>query len=256
MSRPGGGPPAAGENITIAQLRPYLKQVNCVFIVLEKTSVTKTKEQNTITHALVADSTASVSLSLWDQLGEMVQPGDILRLKGGYCTLYKNSLVLSSGKLGTIERIGEFCMLFSETPNMSAFSWVPQDPTQPNNPAKFKACPPGSPDVPPQFLNQVYGPVAGPGGPGPAPTPGPGGPSDASPLPVGAAPRPNSFPPRGAGPQQRPPPPASGPGLQQAGPGARRTSPSNAQADGPGGAAGPARPGSERPRDPRARPPS
>lgn len=67
-----------------------------MFIVLEKGcivswlfliitgNVTKTKDDHVIAHALVADATASVSLSLWDTDAEWLQPGDIIRLKGAY----------------------------------------------------------------------------------------------------------------------------------------------------------------------------
>jgi hypothetical protein len=46
-------------------------------------SVTKTKDDHKIVHALVADNTASVQLSIWDAQDDWIQVGDILRLKGG-----------------------------------------------------------------------------------------------------------------------------------------------------------------------------
>ena len=82
-------------------------------------------------------------------MGEQLQPGDIIRLTGGcslaplrcvrpcssfcsYVTLFKNSLTLYSGRHGNLERIGEFCMLFAEHPNMSTVQFVP-DPTNPKH---------------------------------------------------------------------------------------------------------------------------
>ncbi|KAL6079670.1 SOSS complex subunit B1 [Balamuthia mandrillaris] len=115
----------------IADLRPYMKSINCLFIVLEKGAVTKTKENHTISDCLVADGSAAIRLSLWDRQGESLQPGDIIKLSGGYCTLFKNSLILYSGRHGHLERVGEFTMLFAEAPNMSMLSWVA---TNPNNP--------------------------------------------------------------------------------------------------------------------------
>ena len=109
--------------------------------------MTVTKGDHTITHCMVADESARINLSLWDAQvfvldlefidgmfivwfkGEMLRSGDIIRLIGGYCTLYKNSLVLYSGCMhGTIERIGQYRMLFKEHPNMSGVTWV-TDPT-------------------------------------------------------------------------------------------------------------------------------
>eukprot|EP00026_Physarum_polycephalum_P019153 Phypoly_transcript_21024.p1 GENE.Phypoly_transcript_21024~~Phypoly_transcript_21024.p1 ORF type:complete len:216 (+),score=39.38 Phypoly_transcript_21024:83-649(+) len=101
-----------------------MKHINCVFIVVEKGPITKTKDDHTIYQALVADYTGSINTSLWDTIGEQVQPGDIIRLKGGYSTLYKNSLMLYPGKKGSTDRIGDFTLVFSETPNMSNIQWV------------------------------------------------------------------------------------------------------------------------------------
>eukprot|EP00731_Ephydatia_muelleri_P002865 Em0001g2865a len=39
--------------------------------------------------------------------------------KGRYASVWKGSLVLYSGKYGILEKIGEFTMLYSETPDMS-----------------------------------------------------------------------------------------------------------------------------------------
>jgi ssDNA-binding replication factor A large subunit len=49
--------------------------------------VTKTKDDHSIAHALVADATASVNLSLWDTDADWLQPGDMIRLKGAYVLL-------------------------------------------------------------------------------------------------------------------------------------------------------------------------
>lgn len=85
----------------IADLRPYMKGVNCMFIVLEKGTfclllciifrehvhlgaVTKTKDEHTISHCLVADGSASIHLSLWDTQGDSLSPSDIIRLSGGW----------------------------------------------------------------------------------------------------------------------------------------------------------------------------
>src|SRR5689334_10049556 len=101
---------AATQNVVytkIGDIKPYMKGLNIVCIVLEKGTVTKTKDEHLIAHALIADSTASVNLSVWDTPADWLQSGDILRLKGAYSTIFKNQLVLYSGRYGSIERIGE-----------------------------------------------------------------------------------------------------------------------------------------------------
>ena len=67
----------------IADLRPYMKTLNVAFIVLEKLSSGVTREGNTITQFWIADPSASITISLWDDLGHIVKPGDILELRGG-----------------------------------------------------------------------------------------------------------------------------------------------------------------------------
>ena len=70
-------------------------------------NVTKTKDEHLIAHALVADITGSVQLSIWDTDADYLRPSDIIRLKGGYCTLFRRQMILYAGKHGTIEKIGE-----------------------------------------------------------------------------------------------------------------------------------------------------
>ena len=56
--------------------------------------------------------------------GDVLLPGDIVQLNGGHCTLFKGSLTLNSGiKRGMIERVGQYRMIFRESPNMSTAKW-------------------------------------------------------------------------------------------------------------------------------------
>lgn len=82
------GPPPQGKlregvYCKVGELRPGMKNVNVLFIVLEKAPPTKTKDEHMLAHAIVADHTGCIHLSLWDTLGEQLQPGDIIRLTGG-----------------------------------------------------------------------------------------------------------------------------------------------------------------------------
>ncbi|GAM20093.1 hypothetical protein SAMD00019534_032680 [Acytostelium subglobosum LB1] len=125
----GGG---AGGYTKICELKPFVKNVNCIFIVLEKFPPVKKKE--VIHQVLVADHTACINMTLFDQFGEQAQPGDILRLRGGYASLFHESLYLYVGKTsGVIEKIGEFALNFVEHPNLSSAQWMPD----PNNPKLF-----------------------------------------------------------------------------------------------------------------------
>ena len=97
-------------------LRPGDKIINTLFIVLEKQRTTQTKEGNTVHHIVIADNTAKMNASLFDSYGELVLPGDIVRLTGGYCAIYQQASTLYAGKHGKIERIGEFCFPFTGFP--------------------------------------------------------------------------------------------------------------------------------------------
>mmetsp|Transcript_24725 Transcript_24725/g.55886 ORF Transcript_24725/g.55886 Transcript_24725/m.55886 type:complete len:182 (-) Transcript_24725:63-608(-) len=111
----------------LATIKPGDKIINTLFIVLEKVKTTATKEGNTVHHIVIADNTAKMNASLFDTYGELVQPGDIIRLTGGFCSAYQHVSTLYAGKLGKIERLGEFCFPFTDKPdgsdNISKMQW-------------------------------------------------------------------------------------------------------------------------------------
>lgn len=96
-----------------------LKNINVMFIVLEMTAATKTKEQREVFSFKVADGTAAINCSIWDEPGKLLQPGDIVRLLKCYANTFRGCLTLYSGKSGELSRMGDFCMNFNEQLNMS-----------------------------------------------------------------------------------------------------------------------------------------
>ncbi|XP_051753127.1 nucleic acid binding protein 1b [Ctenopharyngodon idella] len=108
------------ENVClIKDLKPGLKNINLVFIVLETGRVSKTKDGHEVRSCKVADRTGSITISVWDEVGSLIQTGDIIRLNRGYASLFKGCLTLYIGRTGDLQKIGEFCMIFSEVPNFS-----------------------------------------------------------------------------------------------------------------------------------------
>lgn len=103
----------------IKDLRPGLKNLNVLFIVLEIGKPTRTRDGHDVRSCKVADKSGSVNISIWDDLGSDLMTGDICKLTKGYAAIWKGCLTLYTGKGGEIHKIGEFCMQFSETPNMS-----------------------------------------------------------------------------------------------------------------------------------------
>uniref|UniRef100_A0A3B3SLW5 SOSS complex subunit B2 n=1 Tax=Paramormyrops kingsleyae TaxID=1676925 RepID=A0A3B3SLW5_9TELE len=103
----------------IKDVKPGLKNLNIIFIVLEIGRVTKTKDGHEVRSCKVADKTGSITISVWDELGSLIQPGDIIRLTRGYASIWKGCLTLYTGRGGDLQKIGEFCMVYSEVPNFS-----------------------------------------------------------------------------------------------------------------------------------------
>lgn len=103
----------------IRNLKPGQKDLSLMFIVLEVNRPTKTKEGHEVRTVKVADRTAAVNLSVWDDLGKLIQSGDIIKMNKGYVNMWKNCLTLYMGKGSDFIKIGEFCLVFTEIPFMS-----------------------------------------------------------------------------------------------------------------------------------------
>lgn len=120
------------DNIVIKDIRPGLKNINVVFIVLEVGVATVTKENREVRTFKVGDPTACINVSVWDEPGKLLVPGDIVRLTKGYASVWRQCLTLYSGKNGDIHKIGDFCLNFNEQLNMSEPN--PQLTMAPGNP--------------------------------------------------------------------------------------------------------------------------
>ncbi|KAI5929883.1 SOSS complex subunit B2 [Manis javanica] len=80
--------------------------------------MTKTKDSHEVRSCKVADRMGSITISMWDEIGGLIQSGDI-RLTRGYAPMWKGCLTLYTGRGGELQKIGEFCMVYSEMPNFS-----------------------------------------------------------------------------------------------------------------------------------------
>ncbi|XP_048001055.1 SOSS complex subunit B homolog [Leguminivora glycinivorella] len=120
--------------VAIKDLKPGMKNINAVFIVLEVGGPTLTKEAREVRTLRVADASAAVNLSVWDEPGALLMPGDIVRLTRGYAALWRGALTLYAGKSGDIQKVGEFCMLFNEQVNMSEPQPTPPPPPMSTTP--------------------------------------------------------------------------------------------------------------------------
>ncbi|KAG2646171.1 SOSS complex subunit B homolog [Panicum virgatum] len=140
---PGAG--TAGRTVKLKDLVPAATNtVNTTFIVLDK-AAPAARPPHPHAHAqaqargveevtclaLVADDTAAAHFLLWGGECGAFEPGDIVRLTDGIFSYHRgNALVLRAGRRGRAEKVGEFTMLFVETPNMSEIQWG-RDPGDP-----------------------------------------------------------------------------------------------------------------------------
>ena len=130
--------------------------MRCVFLLIgvctPTDQVTSTRGGNAVHEFTVADETGAITLSLWNEKGDALSLGDIVLLSGGYVTsqlgalppapshhqrargrsskIFHDVLVLHVG-YGSIEIVGNFCMVFAETPNLSRIEWRIDDPDNP-----------------------------------------------------------------------------------------------------------------------------
>jgi hypothetical protein len=126
MDRPDGP-----TSVNIRDLKHGMKNLNIVFIVLEVGKPSTTKDGHEVRTFKVADKSGSINASVWDEAGALLQPGDICRLTKGYASFWKNCLTLYTGKGGAISKTGEFCLVFSEVPNLSEYNPEPPMPVMP-----------------------------------------------------------------------------------------------------------------------------
>ncbi|NXV56584.1 SOSB1 protein, partial [Molothrus ater] len=141
----------------VKDVKPGLKNLNLIFIVLETGEchprcpllspvtpvtppvtpvtppgrVTKTKDGHEVRTCKVADKSGSINISVWDDVGNLIQPGDIIRLTKGYRGHWGHLGTPGDtwgrdlggnwgqfwGKFGVFGAM--FCMVYSEVPNFS-----------------------------------------------------------------------------------------------------------------------------------------
>lgn len=99
----------------ISDLTPYQKNIELKVMVIKKVEKFKTKTNNLITKALIADNSGSLFANFFDEIGESLVEGDILYINNAYMTLYRELPVLYQGKQCIVLKIGEFFFPFKIT---------------------------------------------------------------------------------------------------------------------------------------------
>ncbi|XP_046915550.1 SOSS complex subunit B1-B [Dermatophagoides farinae] len=104
---------------SIKDLKPQMSKINLIGIVIEVVTRYLTKDNHDIRLFRIADRTGTINVCIYDEPGTYIQTGDICRLTRCYTSTHKGSLTVYLGRNGKITKIGEFCMSFVESPNMS-----------------------------------------------------------------------------------------------------------------------------------------
>jgi hypothetical protein len=112
-------------NRKISELKPYDKNIDVKIILLQLMTRSKLKSDVKMTQFLVADPSGSILCNFFEDVGDALNEGDIIFIKSGYATLFKNNLVLYTPKPGNgqIVKMGEYFMHFNEIPKMSDLLW-------------------------------------------------------------------------------------------------------------------------------------
>jgi len=103
----------------IKDIQNNMNNITVMCIVLEVNNAVLLKDNHEVRTVKVADSSACINFSVWDEPGAFLFPGDIIRVHRAYSIYFRNCLTLYVGKNGEIEKIGDFIMTFNESVNMS-----------------------------------------------------------------------------------------------------------------------------------------
>ena len=108
-------------NKKVKDIHPGDKGIDIIIILIEYLNKTTIKNGSHITQYLVGDDTGCIQCNFYDDIGDIVQEGDILFLSGAYASIFKQHLILYTAKygLGKIIKLNEFFMTFSKIPNLS-----------------------------------------------------------------------------------------------------------------------------------------
>lgn len=121
-------------NKKMIDVRPGDKNIDILVILIQQMSKNKLKNDKQITQFLVADDTGSILCNFYDSIGDIINEGDIILLTGAYASVFKNHLILYSGKsgFGRIIKVDEYFMTFSDTPNLSEVLYKDKDEQERN----------------------------------------------------------------------------------------------------------------------------
>ncbi|RLG22377.1 single-stranded DNA-binding protein [Methanosarcinales archaeon] len=109
------------ENVKIGSLTPESRNVNLLVKVLD---VGEPKDIETrygtkhLAEATIADDSASMLMTLWEDQVDQVQEGDVLEIENAYISLVRGSMRLNLGRYGKMRKV-DLDIDVSTEPNVS-----------------------------------------------------------------------------------------------------------------------------------------
>jgi replication factor A1 len=110
--------------MNVEELTPQSRRVNTTVKIISINPVREVTSRrdgssHRVAEALVADETASVLLTLWNETIDDVREGDTYDVRNGYVTLFRGSMRLNTGRYGSLMPSEEIINETNETNNMS-----------------------------------------------------------------------------------------------------------------------------------------
>lgn len=90
----------------ISEMRPRAR-VDTTFKVLEKNEPRETRTGKRVTEAVVGDDSGTVLMTLWEETIGEVDVGKTYTITNGYANLFRGSLRLTTGRMGSLEESEE-----------------------------------------------------------------------------------------------------------------------------------------------------
>lgn len=99
------------EDVKLSDVRPYQNRFRVVFKVIEKTDEREVGNKNSpgethrLSNIMVADDSASIVLTAWDDDIDLLEPGRYYSLANGYVNIFRDSMRLARGRYGDFAEV-------------------------------------------------------------------------------------------------------------------------------------------------------
>eukprot|EP00831_Metopus_contortus_P018566 TRINITY_DN17926_c0_g1_i2.p1 TRINITY_DN17926_c0_g1~~TRINITY_DN17926_c0_g1_i2.p1 ORF type:complete len:163 (+),score=23.64 TRINITY_DN17926_c0_g1_i2:180-668(+) len=103
----------------IGDLKPHDRNLELKVILIEKINTFMVKHVTPVTQFLAADNTGSILCNFFGDMSSQFGIGDIVYMDGAYASLFRGTLVLYTGKKGSVFRAGHFFMQYQVMPRIS-----------------------------------------------------------------------------------------------------------------------------------------